>query len=123
MRDTGSFQISFSYLTLYVGKDDLSRCRTWYTDHLNLKVTWESDAFVMLRGKGGAQLGLHSGDPLHKPDQVQIHFKVDEVDAVCQQLENSGVEIVQPPVNTSWGYRVAVLHDPAGHCVELYHQL
>lgn len=123
MHDTHSPRITFSYLTLYVDKDDLSRCRTWYTTHLHLEVSWESDAFVLLQGEGGAQLGLHRGVPLHKPDQVQIHFKVDDVDTMCQELEDSGVDIVQHPVNSAWGYRVAVLNDPAGHCVELYQQL
>ncbi len=123
MDDTQPSRITFSYLSLYVNEGDISSCRKWYTNHLQLNVTWESDAFVMLQGEGGAQLGFHTGEPLHKPDQVQIHFKVDDVDAMCQKLEESGVDIVQHPVDTPWGYRVAVLIDPAGHCVELYHQL
>lgn len=123
MDNTDPSRITFSYLTLYVDEGDLTSCRRWYTDHLHLKVTWESDAFVMLQGEGGAQLGLHSGEPLQKPDHVQIHFKVADVDTMCLKLEESGIDIVRQPMDTPWGYRVAVLNDPAGHCVELYHQL
>lgn len=114
---------SLTYITLFLDKDDLVACRDWYTNNLDLKVVWESEDFLMLQGEKGAQLGLHTGHALDRPDQVQLHFTVENVDRTCSALEKKGVEILGSPRNTPWGYRVAVLQDPAGHTVELYHKL
>jgi len=115
--------ISLTYLTIYVDPETLNDCREWYTAHLALNVVWESEQFVMFQGDQGAQLGLHAGKPLSQADQVQIHFEVDDVDERYTALQEKGLDIVQSPRDTPWGYRVIVLKDPAGHTVELYHKL
>lgn len=115
--------ITFDYLTLFVEQGTWEACKSWYINHLDLKTAWESEGFVLLRGDRGANLGLHVGQPLQRPEKVQLHFKVPNVDRKCKRLKRQGVEIHGFPQNTSWGYRVAVLRDPAGHTVELFHQI
>ncbi|WP_217593621.1 VOC family protein [Cohnella sp. GbtcB17] len=58
--------------------------------------------------------------PFSGRDQVALVFRVDNVDAVYEELRAKGVPFVQPPLDTpEWGHRVAYLRDPAGHVIEL----
>ncbi|MBW7456942.1 VOC family protein [Paenibacillus sepulcri] len=53
-------------------------------------------------------------------DQVAIIFRVDDVDAVYDQLKSRDVEIVKEPHDTpEWGHRVAYFRDPGGNLIEL----
>jgi catechol 2,3-dioxygenase-like lactoylglutathione lyase family enzyme len=109
------------YVTLDVKAEALDEVRDWYLETLGLSVVWKSRGFCMLGGDGGgARLGLQAGDPLERPEQVQLHFEVADVDAEYEDLAGQGVPFEQPPHNTPWGYRVAALRDRAGHIVELY---
>jgi catechol 2,3-dioxygenase-like lactoylglutathione lyase family enzyme len=108
----------FSYVTLFA--EDIAPLRAWYTEKIGLAPTWESEDFVMLTGDQGASLGIHQGTPLSHPERVQLHFEVPDVDAFYEQLQNQGISFRQAPQDTPWGYRVAVLADPAGHSVEIY---
>jgi catechol 2,3-dioxygenase-like lactoylglutathione lyase family enzyme len=110
--------LKFSYVTLYV--HDLETVRDWYVEVLGLQVAWGSGGFARLVGKDGLGLGLHRGAPLADPGKVQLHFEVPDVDAIYEQLLGRGVVSDHGPTDTSWGYRVATLHDPAGHTVELF---
>jgi catechol 2,3-dioxygenase-like lactoylglutathione lyase family enzyme len=73
----------------------------------------------MLRGSEGAAIAFHIGEPLATPDRVQLHFEVDDVDRVHQDLVSRGVAFDESPVDRPWGVRSATLRDPAGHSVEL----
>jgi catechol 2,3-dioxygenase-like lactoylglutathione lyase family enzyme len=108
------------YVTLDVKEETLEDVRDWYVETLGLSVVWKSRDFCMLGGDGGARLGLHAGTPLERPERVQLHFEVTDVDAEYEDLAGQGVPFEQPPHNMSWGYRVAALRDNAGHMVELY---
>jgi catechol 2,3-dioxygenase-like lactoylglutathione lyase family enzyme len=103
-----------------VDKNLIGSARDWYIEVIGLSTAWESDDFVLLAGKDGARLGFHAGIPLSEPDKVQIHFEVPDIDEVYARLKGQGVIFHQAPTNTSWGYRVASLHDPIGHTVELF---
>lgn len=111
------------YVTLDVRGETLDDVRDWYVETLGLSVVWKSRDFCMLGGDGGARLGLHAATALERPEQVQLHFEVADVDAEYEDLAGQGVSFEQPPHNTAWGYRVATLRDSAGHIVELYTSL
>lgn len=108
------------YVTLHVEAEALDEVRDWYVETLGLSVVWKSRDFCMLGGTGGARLGLHAGTPLERPERVQLHFEVDDVDGEYEDLAGQGVPFEQAPRNTAWGYRVVALRDNAGHMVELY---
>lgn len=108
------------YVTIQVEPETLEEVRNWYVETLGLLVVWKSRDFCMLCGQGGARLGLHAGTPLERPERVQLHFEVADVDAEYEDLAGQGVPFHGPPHNTAWGYRVAALQDIAGHTVELY---
>jgi catechol 2,3-dioxygenase-like lactoylglutathione lyase family enzyme len=111
------------YVTLNVRPEALEEVRDWYVETLGLSVVWRSRGFCMLGGEGGARLGLYAGEPLARPERVQLHFEVEDVDAEYEDLAGQGVPFEEPPHNTSWGYRVTALKDVAGHMVELYASL
>ena len=44
---------------------------------------------------------------------------VDDVDAACEELIRQGVELVNGPMDRSWGVRTASFMDPTGHSWEI----
>jgi len=44
---------------------------------------------------------------------------VDDVDAMCEELEGHGVEILNGPIDRPWGIRTASFRDPGGHIWEI----
>jgi catechol 2,3-dioxygenase-like lactoylglutathione lyase family enzyme len=101
----------------------MDSAREWYIQVIGLSTVWESDDFVLLAANEGARLGLHAGIPLTEPERVQIHFEVPDIDEVYARLKGQGVVFLHAPKNTSWGYRVAFLHDPTGHTIELFTEI
>lgn len=110
----------FQYVTLFVSKGVFAKTVDWYLSKLGLQKFWESPDFVLLGGETGARVGLHVGEPAATPERVQLHFQVEDVDAVYQRLRAGGLNFNGPPHETGWGYRVAVTSDPAEHTVEIY---
>jgi lactoylglutathione lyase len=51
--------------------------------------------------------------------RFQLSIWVDDVDAVCRDLEKHGVTLLAGPVDKEWGMRVATFTDPAGHSWEV----
>lgn len=48
--------------------------------------------------------------------------EVDDVDAVCAELAERGVTLLNGPVDRPWGPRTASFADPDGHVWEIAHQ-
>ena len=46
---------------------------------------------------------------------------VDDVDAMCRELEGRGVRLLNGPVDRPWGVRTAAFMDPGGHIWEIAH--
>jgi catechol 2,3-dioxygenase-like lactoylglutathione lyase family enzyme len=110
--------VRFSLVTIFV--QDLAALRDWYTSQLGLTVSEETSRFVRLADRDGRPcVAFHVGEPLGHPDQVQLHFEVDDVDAEHERLRAAGLAFHEPPENKPWGWRVAATRDPAGHTVEL----
>lgn len=55
--------------------------------------------------------------------RFQLSIWVDDVDAVCRDLDKRGVTLRTGPVDTEWGMRVATFTDPAGHSWEVAQSL
>lgn len=48
-----------------------------------------------------------------------ISLLVENVDALCGELEAQGVSLARPPQDYDWGARAACLYDPDGNCIWL----
>ena len=46
-------------------------------------------------------------------------IEVSDVDEVCEDLSRRGVELLNGPIDRSWGRRTASFVDPAGHVWEI----
>ena len=53
-------------------------------------------------------------------DQTALIFRVNDIDARCDQLKSKGVVFIKEPYDDDlFGHRVAYLRDPAGHLIEM----
>ena len=110
--------MQFSNVTIWTRNPQA--LRDWYVAHLGLEVRNETPRFVMLgeRGTRGAAIAFHVGEPLSEPQRVQLHFAVEDVDAVYERLAKAGVAFEEKPSNKPWVLRVESCRDPGGHGVE-----
>lgn len=52
-----------------------------------------------------------------------LTIKVDDVDAVCAELSQHGVALLNGPIDRPWGRRTAAFADPAGNVWEVAQEL
>jgi len=73
-------------------------------------------------------LRITQADELVNPGKVAGHdagvrhvftITVDDVDAMCAELKQRGVELLNGPMDRWWGIRTASFADPAGHIWEI----
>ena len=51
--------------------------------------------------------------------RFQLTIEVEDVDAVCAELESGGIALLNGPMNREWGLRTASFTDPDGHIWEV----
>jgi catechol 2,3-dioxygenase-like lactoylglutathione lyase family enzyme len=115
-------------ITLFV--EDLDRSRSFYRDVLGLTVVFEDDSSAVVDlGNTLVNLldvsqapGLIAPAPVAGPEagsRFQLTIWVDDVDAVCADLTERGVDLLNGPMDRPWGQRTACFTDPAGHVWEV----
>jgi catechol 2,3-dioxygenase-like lactoylglutathione lyase family enzyme len=115
-------------ITLFV--EDLDRSRSFYRDVLGLTVVFEDDSSAVVDlGNTLVNLldvsqapGLIAPAAVAGPDagsRFQLTIWVDDVDAVCTDLTERGVDLLNGPMDRPWGQRTACFTDPAGHVWEV----
>ncbi len=125
---TAPWPKALSTITLFV--EDLATTRQFYLDVFGVPVVFEDDVSAVF-GFGNVQVNLLQvteapelvepatpGGPVAGP-RFQLTVDVDDVDAVCARLRESGVELLNGPVDRPWGVRTAAFRDPAGHVWEI----
>ncbi|HEY7892022.1 MAG TPA: VOC family protein [Solirubrobacteraceae bacterium] len=72
-----------------------------------------------LAPEGDTTLSLHNAtDP---GSSVSIHFEVHDVDSAVKELKQAGFEFACEPVDQPYLWREAILLDPDGHQIFIYH--
>ena len=115
-------------ITLFV--EDLPASREFYQRVFGLPIHFEDgDSAVFNFGNTVINLLAVSQAPeLIGPAKVagpeagsrmQFSIEVDDVDAMCAELQSRGVKILNGPMNRPWGIRTAAFQDPAGHIWEV----
>jgi catechol 2,3-dioxygenase-like lactoylglutathione lyase family enzyme len=75
----------------------------------------------LLAPQGDTTLSLHRAQH-HSPEScASIHFEVEDVDGMVQRLKQAGFAFVCDPVDQPYLWREAILLDPDGHRVFIYH--
>jgi uncharacterized glyoxalase superfamily protein PhnB len=52
---------------------------------------------------------------------ISVHFESERLDALVAELKSRGVGFEQDPTDQPYLWREAVLHDPDGHRLFVYH--
>lgn len=115
-------------VTLFV--DDLVAAKTFYTDVFRLSIVGEDEESALLRF-GSVMVNLLRSDqapdlieptPLAADDsgaRLMFTIRVDDVDGLCAQLKQQGVDLLNGPIDRPWGRRTAAFADPAGNVWEV----
>lgn len=118
-----------SELTPYICVSDARAAINWYADVLGAEIVFEP--IVMDDGRVGhvelavggarwmmsdefAEAGVAPPDPA-RGNAVSLHLRVEDVDAVCARVAESGTTIDRGPEDSPPTGRVAVFRDPFGH--------
>jgi catechol 2,3-dioxygenase-like lactoylglutathione lyase family enzyme len=117
-------------ITLFV--EDLEAAKRFYEEVFQLPVWFEDDNSTVFKfGETLINLLRTSEAPgLVEPASVatadagvrfQFTLGVDDVDAMCLELKERGVDLLNGPVDRPWGVRTASFRDPGGHIWEIAH--
>lgn len=117
-------------ITLFV--EDLGAAKRFYREVFGLPVTFEDDSSTVFRfGETLVNLLKTSeATGLVEPATVatreagvrfQFTLGVDDVDAMCEELKERGVDLLNGPMDRPWGIRTASFRDPGGHIWEIAH--
>src|SRR5665647_3834601 len=128
--------IALQYYNITV--NDVDESIAFYGDALGLQVRNDvpSDGFRWVTLGSDAQPGLeivlsvpHAGRSQADGDALQelltkgvlpiIVFRSDDVDATFETVRASGAEVLQEPIDQSWGPRDCAFRDPSGNTVRI----
>lgn len=120
------------YVVLVVA--DLDRALAFYCDLLGLALGHRSGPYAQLatgatrvslyeRSAMASTLGHDLDPPSLQAPGFELGFKVDDCDAVYDELVSGGATPAVPPTDRDWGQRTAYVRDPDGHLVELAQDL
>jgi len=119
---------SLECITLFV--EDLAQTRKFYEDIFSVTPVYEDENCKVFR-LGNLMLNLlniSQAPELIDPNKVagqeagsrlMFTIRVENVDAVCAQLQKRAVKLLNGPMNRPWGRRTAAFSDPAGHVWEI----
>lgn len=123
-----SWPTGISAITLFV--EDMAAAKAFYQTVFGLPVHYEDDASVVFQF--GATLinllNVTAVPELIKPatmaspeagHRVVFTIPVNDVDALCAQLVEHGVTLLNGPMDRPWGIRTASFVDPGGHIWEI----
>jgi catechol 2,3-dioxygenase-like lactoylglutathione lyase family enzyme len=115
-------------ISLFV--EDLKASKKFYQMVFGLPVEFEDDTSVVFRF-GDTLINLlvtTAAGELIEPAKVASReagsryvftIHVDDVDAMCAELAERGVELLNGPMDRPWGVRTASFTDPGGHIWEI----
>jgi catechol 2,3-dioxygenase-like lactoylglutathione lyase family enzyme len=75
----------------------------------------------LLSPQGEVTLSLHHAEQRVGSPQASIHFEVDDVDQTVERLKQEGFAFACDPVDQPYLWREAIMLDPDGHHVFIYH--
>ena len=126
----GSWPGGIGAITLFV--EDLDAAKEFYGRVFGLPVMYEDENSAVFKFentlinllKTSAAVELIDPAPVANRDagaRAQFTLEVDDVDAMCAELAERGVELLNGPLDRPWGIRTASFRDPGGHIWEIAH--
>lgn len=128
--EPGAWPGAITAITLFV--EDLEAAKRFYREVFELPVVFEDDNSTVFRFgetvvnllKTSEARGLVEPAAVATRDagvRFQFTLAVDDVDAMCEELKERGVELLNGPMDRPWGIRTASFRDPGGHIWEIAH--
>jgi catechol 2,3-dioxygenase-like lactoylglutathione lyase family enzyme len=119
---------SIGAVTLFA--EDVPGTKAFYQDVFGLQVIYEDESSAVLRLDNtminvlqiSEAAGLIGPAPVGGPGagaRAMFSIWVEDTDAVCAQLRDRGVTLLNGPVDRDWGKRTASFADPAGNVWEI----
>jgi len=126
--DVGAWPGGIEAITLFV--EDLQEARRFYQDVFQLPVVFEDDNSTVFKfgdtlvnllnaSEAPALVEPAAVAPREAGVRFQFTLGVDDVDAMCEELAQRGVELLNGPMDRPWGVRTASFRDPGGHIWEI----
>jgi len=123
-----SWAQSIFAITLFV--EDLGEAKKFYQTVFSLPVVFEDgNSAVFKIGEtlinllkttaAGELVAPATVGSRNDGSRLVFTIQVDDVDAMCAQLAKHGVELLNGPMDRSWGIRTASFKDPGGHIWEI----
>jgi catechol 2,3-dioxygenase-like lactoylglutathione lyase family enzyme len=120
--------VSVGAITIFT--EDLARSRDFYEATFGKSVIFEDENSAVFKfGETVINvLAVAAAPELVEPGPVApptagiravMSVEVPDVDAVCAELAQRGVPLLNGPMNRPWGLRTASFTDPSGHVWEL----
>lgn len=115
-------------ITLFVA--DLQRSKVFYQETFQLAIHYE-DADCTVFNFGNTCINLlneNNAPELIEPAQVGrvgegtrflFTIQVSDIDRICTELEEQGVQLLNGPITRPWGRRTACFADPDGYVWEI----
>ena len=121
-----------SAMSLFV--EDVQRAKSFYQDVFDVQVVYEDEVSAAMQFENviinllavSEAPGLVEPGPVGGRDagaRFQLSIWVEDVDAVCADLQKRGVMLLSGPVDKEWGMRVVTFTDPDGHNWEVAQHL
>jgi catechol 2,3-dioxygenase-like lactoylglutathione lyase family enzyme len=110
-----------NHVTLHVG--DLERSVAFYR-RLGFTQLVAADGYARFQcpeGDGTLSLESRGGDERAGSGAISVHFESDRLDDLVSELQGKGVEFEQDPTDQPYLWREAILRDPDGHRLFIYH--
>jgi catechol 2,3-dioxygenase-like lactoylglutathione lyase family enzyme len=108
-----------NHVTLRVA--DLERSIAFYKQ-LGLTQIVAADGYArFVCPDGDSTLSLEHSDERARTGSVSVHFETEKLDSLHADLERRGVTFEQTPTDRPYLWREAILVDPDGHRLFLYH--
>jgi lactoylglutathione lyase len=96
---------------------DFEKAKRFYKEQLRLPLVQESVAIMEFFPGGttlGVSLAMHEAAFPLVGRHTGITLQVKDIDRLCRELEEAGVEFAEPLEKTPWG-KMAVVKDPDGN--------
>ena len=103
-----------------IPESDIPRSKSFYM-RLGFRLLVDSPHYTrFLAPDGDTTFSLHLSEDDVVPGAV-IYLESDKVDKEVARLQGRGFEFEAQPEDTGWLWREAVLRDPDGHKIKIYH--
>jgi catechol 2,3-dioxygenase-like lactoylglutathione lyase family enzyme len=112
--------VRLNHITLAVA--DVETSAAFYTRLGLLQIVASYPEYArFMAAEGEMTLSLQRLEDRSRVPSTSIHFEVDDVDRVVGELERAGFRFLRDPHDQPYLWREAILLDPDGHRLFIYH--